>query len=105
MKKDVKEAVRLYVKAAERSEVEAMLVLAGMYLAGVEVDRDEKEYVKWMRKATNKGSAQAMAGLGLAYELGQGGLARDRTKALEWYKKAAALGDPVAKRAVERLEK
>jgi TPR repeat protein len=44
-----------------------------------------------------------MTNLGVCYEDGMG-VQKDRAEALRWYKKAAALGNEKAKRAVKRLE-
>ena len=44
-----------------------------------------------------------MVDVGLAYENGQGGLARDRARAIKLYRQAAAFHDEEAIEALKRL--
>jgi hypothetical protein len=48
------------------------------------------------RKAAGQGDVCAQFSLGVMYENGQGGLAKDEAQALSWYQKAADLGDAEA---------
>ena len=48
------------------------------------------------RRAAEMGDLEAMRSLGFCYECGQGGLTKDKVKAVEWYRKAAEKGNPTA---------
>jgi hypothetical protein len=50
------------------------------------------EAVPWYRKAANQGDAAAQNNLGVMYENGRGGLAKDEVEAVRWYRKAADQG-------------
>ena len=56
---------------------------------------DDKEAVKWYRKAANQGNAMAQHTLGVMYYNGEGVLA-DNVAAYAWFKLAAANGDAIA---------
>ena len=53
--------------------------------------KDEREAVKWYRKAADGGNADAMPNLGYMYEQGRG-VPRDEAEAVKWYRKAADAG-------------
>ena len=48
------------------------------------------------RRAAEMGDPQGMYKLGVCYDFGKGGLTKDETKAVEWYKKAAEAGNATA---------
>jgi TPR repeat protein len=48
--------------------------------------------IEWFRKASDLGSMEACHNLGVAYEYGTHGLAKDYAQAEEYYRKAAAAG-------------
>jgi len=58
-----------------------------MYDNGGGVLKDDKEAVKWYRKAAEKGNASAQYNLGGMYVYGEGVL-KDLSKAKYWIKKA-----------------
>jgi TPR repeat protein len=67
-----------------------------MYAQGRGVAKDEKEAVKWYRKAAEQGLASAQLNLGFMYAQGHG-VTKDERVAAEWYRKAAEQGNQEAK--------
>ena len=59
-----------------------------MYDTGKGVLKDDKEAVKWYRKAAEQGDAKAQNNLGVKYGNGLGVL-KDYKEAVKWYRKAA----------------
>ncbi|MGR5554634.1 tetratricopeptide repeat protein, partial [Vibrio alfacsensis] len=53
---------------------------------------NDKEAVKWYRKAAEQGHASAQCNLGVMYAKGDGVLENDK-EAVKWYRKAAEQGD------------
>lgn len=78
-----------------------------IYKAGLKCykgDGIEKDYIKafaLFEEAANKGSVEAMNYLGDMYCFGEG-VKRDFDKSKEWCRKAALLGDKIAKSKLER---
>jgi TPR repeat protein len=62
-----------------------------MYLEGYGVPKDDKEAVKWYRKAAEQGLADAQCKIGRHYVLGM-----DYKEAAKWYHKAAEQGNAYA---------
>ena len=60
------------------------------------------EAVRLFQLAADKGSVAAMRNLGIMYEAGQG-VAADRKKAVDYYRKAAAAGDEASRGDLQRL--
>ena len=56
---------------------------------------DDKEAVKWYRKAAELGDTKAMTDLGHKYANGYG-VIQDHKEALKWFRKAAELGNTSA---------
>ena len=73
-----------------------MMVASGA-LTGDKVDawklklKEEEEVAEWLRKA-EAGEGAAMYDLGLWYELGKKGLAKDKAKAFDWFEKSHEAG-------------
>jgi uncharacterized protein len=63
-----------------------------MYSTGRGVTRDEKEAVRWRRKAAGNGYALAEWQLGSMLYYGQG-VHQDHEKAVRWFQKAAKQGN------------
>jgi hypothetical protein len=63
-----------------------------MYANGRGVPEDDREAVRWYRKAAEGGNPQAQLSLGVMYEHGRGA-PRNDTEALKWYRMAAEQGD------------
>jgi TPR repeat protein len=66
-----------------------------MYANGLDVPQDYAEAAKWLRRAADRGDAQAQHELGLMYIKGKG-VPRDDAEAMQWFHKAADQGDPNA---------
>ncbi len=73
-----------------------------MYEKGLGVDNDDREALKWYRKAAEKNHAQAQYHLGNMYENGRG-VAEDLNEAKSWYRKAANQKHEKAAVALTRL--
>ncbi len=56
---EVPPALRPYLEKAEKGDAAAMRMLAVMYYQGLNVPRDEREGLKWYRKAAEAGSSAA----------------------------------------------
>ena len=76
---------------ARAGDVAAMFNLGVAYDNGEGVIEDDKEAVKWHRKAADLGYAKAMFNLGAMYAFGKGVIEDDK-EAVKWYRKAAELG-------------
>jgi uncharacterized protein len=99
---DEAEAVRLYRRAAEGGDADAMANLALMYEDGRGV-ANEVEAVRLYRLAADAGSTDAMVNLDSMYEEGLG-VEPDPAEARKWYGKAAELGDEDAREALKELQ-
>jgi TPR repeat protein len=66
------------------------------------VPLSNRKAVHWTRLAAKRGDERAIYNLGVSYELGQG-VRRDRKRALNLYRRAAALGVREAQAALRRL--
>ena len=89
-----KEPLTLEQKAAA-GDAKAQYDLARMYELGEGVPKDDKEAMKWYRKAAEQGVAKAQHNLGLKYELGEG-VPKDDKEAMKWFRKAAEQGHALA---------
>ena len=79
-------------QAAIRGDATAQFVVAGRYLEGKVVARDEKQAAQWYRRAAEQGLAAAQYRLGSMYEHGWG-MPSDRRQAKALYEQAAARGN------------
>jgi TPR repeat protein len=59
-----------------------------MYYAGHAVPQDDREALKWIRRAAEQGQANAQSNLGLMYAKGRG-VPQDFVRAYMWYSIAA----------------
>ncbi|KAL5038513.1 hypothetical protein BDV3_006341 [Batrachochytrium dendrobatidis] len=99
---DMKKSFYGYCRAANMGHLEAMLEMSRWYLVGAKMDLDgfvleqsnEKAY-QWILKSAKAGHARAMFGIGHFYSEGLG-VVKNTDTALEWYRKAAKLGEPGA---------
>jgi len=80
------------LKAAIAGDPTAQFVVAGRYLDGQGVARDEQQAAQWYGRAAKQGLAAAQYRLGSMYEHGRG-VAVDRKLAKSWYEQAAAQGN------------
>lgn len=60
--------------------------------------------MEYYEKSAELGNLKAMNHIGYMYGKGNG-VEKDRAKSLEWYKKAAELGDEDAKKSAEDIRK
>lgn len=67
---DPARGLRIYRKLAEASHVDGMVAAGVVLLEGLGVPADEREGVRWLRKACEQKSAQAYYEMGTAYYTG-----------------------------------
>ncbi len=96
-KKEFKQAIKFFLKAAQQGHVEAQFKLGICYRRGWGETQDYDKAVKWYREAAERGHADAQNSLGTRYKKGQGVL-RNPDKAKEWYLKAAEQGNAIAQK-------
>lgn len=87
VRKNLKNAFELYLKAAKVGDEIAQYNLALMYQNGKPITRNDKLAFKWMKLAA-RSDAEAMANLGFMYMRGIG-TRKNLKKACDLYKKAA----------------
>jgi uncharacterized protein len=76
---------------AERGSIQQQIELAGAYLAGRGVPRDEKQAAYWYEKAANAGDPGAQQQIGFFYQAGIG-VERNPVRAAQWFERAVAGG-------------
>ncbi|KAI0173653.1 hypothetical protein GGR52DRAFT_398287 [Hypoxylon sp. FL1284] len=95
----VTDAHKILKKLASAQNPEAMFFLADCMGRGVLGDTDNKEAFTLYQSAAKMGNAAAAYRTAVCCELGNdegGGTRRDPLKAIQWYKRAATLGDTPA---------
>jgi hypothetical protein len=95
VKKDFKEALKWYRRAAAQGDSKAQFNLGYMYYNGEALPRDYPKALEWFGKAAKQGDPGAQGSLGLMYDNGEG-VAEDDVAALKWYRLAANQGEPMA---------
>jgi TPR repeat protein len=98
------QSFELFRRAAEQDIPAAHYFLGWSYYKGIGVTADEAKAAEAFMKAAEAGIAPAMNDLGTFYERGAGGLTLNPEKALDWFRKAAAKGEPNAMANVKKLE-
>jgi len=98
-RKDYREAVRWYRKAAEQGYAKAQFNLGDMLYQGKGAAQDYVEAINWIQKAADQGNARAENALGYLYSSGEG-VPQDDKQAVACYRKAAEQGYPLAKQAL-----
>jgi len=83
-----KKAARLFQRAADLGNVEAMLNVGVAHMNGSGVKLDKKKAVKYYRMAADRGMPNAQFALGMCYDNGNG-VAQDYAEATRLYKLAA----------------
>lgn len=76
------------VLKAEKGNAEAQYSLGNCYFYGFGIEKDQREAVKWLRKAAEQGYKPAQNDLGHCYYSGAG-VERDPEEADKWWRKAA----------------
>jgi hypothetical protein len=90
---DVAEEVFLqhYMELALGGYADAQCKLAGFYMEGSRVAKDEHEAFKWYQRAAEQGHPEALFAIAVNYERGRG-VTRNEGKAVSYYERAAAKG-------------
>ena len=102
--KSDRQAFNWYTKAAEKGSAAALYNLATYYERGVCVIKEEKKAFDLYYRAATLGHADAQYVLGLLYMCDIGVKVKDkdkRSKAVQWFQKAAKQGHP---KAIETLK-
>jgi len=81
--------------AAEQGEPQAQFDLAGLYIAGIGVAKDEAQAAPWIQKSADGGYPPAQINIAQKYEKGLG-VPVDMAQAIVWYRKAADEGFALA---------
>jgi TPR repeat protein len=101
---DYQTTVEEWRPLAEAGDVEAQVALAGLYLDGLGVARDQAEGARWYRLAAEQGEPVAQMNLGDLYSRGQG-VPKDLAQAYLWLSLAAAQGRAWAEQRRQDLAK
>lgn len=103
VEKNETEGLRLMRKAAEAGDGYGQSLLGDVYRTGSNGQTvNHGEALRLYQLAAAQGQTTAMNNLGYLYEQGLG-TAKDRSKAVEWYRKAASRGLELAKNNLKRL--
>lgn len=90
--RDDKKSFELIKEAAEQGSAEAQYWIGSSYERGFHgISKNELLASMWYEKAARQDHVQAMSSLGYMYLKGIG-VTADRTKAIQWYRQAAAAG-------------
>lgn len=92
---NIKKAVKLWNKSAQKGYAPAQRELGLCYTQGEGVEKNLAKAVEWTTKAAEQGDAPAQYELGVLYFEGTG-VAQDMAKAVYWFEKAAEKGYPYA---------
>ena len=103
--KDLDMAVKCFGIAAKAGNVSANYSLGWCEKYGKGTKQDAESAVKHLKIAADAGHPHACFSLGECYENGEGVAQRDRRKAIDLYKKAAAKGHAAAAKRLAELEK
>jgi TPR repeat protein len=80
-------------KAISENYAPAMTALGQLYMDGACGKKGYASGLQWLKKAAERGDAEAHYFIGIAYEQGRGVVA-DQTEATRWFRKGAQMGDP-----------
>ena len=94
-KRDYATALSLARPLAEQGDARAQALLGLIYYRGQSVPRNDKEAVRWFRRAADQGNASAQFHLGIMSAEGHG-VSQDYADAARWYRLAAKQGHPQA---------
>ncbi len=92
-------------EAAQQGNSKAQYLLGLLYLQGRTGGAvDNAQAFLWFRRSAEAGHPEGITSVGAMYENGLS-VPKDIEKAVEWYKKAAALGEPTAQQNLKRLSR
>ena len=98
--KYISDAHKIVKKLSSNGFTDATFYLADCYTRGsLGLESDTREAFRLYQSAAKAGHAQAAYRVAVCCEIGQeegGGTSRDPVKAMQWYKRAATLGDTPA---------
>jgi|GEM_PF-1573992 len=97
-----RKALAMLEATAGRGHGASMHYLASIYIQGFHVQRDAQAARKWYTQAAALNQPADLYNLGLMEWQGAGGARPDRAQAMALWRRAAALGEPTAIRAVQR---
>ncbi|EON76339.1 hypothetical protein ADIS_3467 [Lunatimonas lonarensis] len=92
-RKDVKQALAWYQRAADAGDATALGILSQLYSNGMDLPPDPTKAVAFAKQAANRGNSGAMVFLGDVFLNGNQGVKKDPKEALKWYTNAAEAGN------------
>lgn len=95
--RNVNKAFKLYLKAAQNGDTDAMFIVGGLYMQGYGTVIDKGEAFKWLYNAALKGrsSKESQRIIGQSFIAGTS-VPSNYDEAVHWYELAAQGGDPEA---------
>lgn len=101
--RNYKKTFSLYQMSAEQGYTPAQNNLAHCYLYGIGTEKDEVKAFKLFTQAAAEGNPYAQYNLSVCYRNGIEGIKPDMAAAIEWLKKAASNGDPIAQNELNNI--
>jgi uncharacterized protein len=89
------DAITWYRSAAMHGDALAMMLL-GRHLRLMPSAEDKATGIRWLQRASERGSVDAQIDLAIAYDNGEDGLPTDHQLAVQWFGEAAQQGDGFA---------
>ena len=89
---DFAEAYCIMRPLAEAGDADAQYNIGWMYLNGYGLRSNDNLALQWWQKASEQGNSDASLSIGMLYSLGEGDVAKDLDKAIDYYLLAAADG-------------
>lgn len=102
VKRNIDEAIKWYLIAAENNYLEAQYQLGELYWIGLAVNRDLQQAITWYKKAAEQGHAGAKFRLGLVSKFNDSRSVSD-VSACDWFKQASELGHPEAQTELSKM--
>lgn len=90
MPRDHVQAHKYFSRAADAGHVSSQSALAGMLLKGEGAPQNNESAIVWYEKAAKHNHTRALNGLGFIHFHGSGGVAENKTLALEFFERSAA---------------
>jgi uncharacterized protein len=89
---DFAEAYCIMRPLAEAGDADAQYNIGWMYLNGYGLRTNDNLALQWWEKASQQGNSDASLSIGMLYSLGEGDVAKDLNKAIDYYLLAAGDG-------------